>query len=927
MSDAGVGEVGGTRMLTDIPERGRVVTAEAHAVYELLASTPQGLSVAEAERRLAHFGPNVVSRRQPYPLWRIALDQFTSPIIYVLLVAAAITTALGDYKDTGVILAVVVLNAVIGFFQEFKATRAMEALRQLATPVTQVRRGGRLTEVPSETLVPGDVMVVAAGARAAADARLVHAVELQVDESLLTGESEPVTKHAEALPDPEVLPADTANVVFAGAMVVEGWGEAVVVATGPQSELGQIAQAVAEVEPTQTPLQRRLHRFANTLALGMVLLALVTMVMGLLRGMALLEVFLAAVALAVSVMPEGLPVVVTVVLSLGVRHMATRSVLVRKLAAAETLGSVDVICSDKTGTITQNHMTVRTIVGGGFQVAVSPEMPLSCPQVSVAEELSCDAEDLQTSESLRQVLRIAVYCNNAEYGHDGSGRLTTAGSPTELALLEAAAVLWPELLRQRASNPPRSEVPFSSARKFMATVQEENGGELALYVKGAPEVVLPRCRQEWDPDTTSAAPLRRDYWLEVVRRLAAQGERVVAVARRAWPRPAVEADEVDDLVLFGLFGISDPPRPEAVAAIAGCRESGIRVIMVTGDHPATATAIARQVRLITEEDNAGGGGEGCVITGAELAAMSEAELEQRLDRVCAFARVTPHDKLRVVAALQRQQRVVAVTGDGVNDAPALRRADIGVAMGRGGTEAAREAADLVLLDDSFASIYSAVKVGRYLFENIRKVVFFLLSSGAGEVIALLGALALGWPLPFVAAQILWINLVTNGLQDVALAFEPGEAFTTERPPYGLRARIFDRIIVLYTAIVGVVFGLGTLALFHYVLLTGEEHLALARTAAVTAMVMLQVLHALSCRSLVVSVFRLPPARNPFLLVAVALSIGAQIAFVYWPPLQRLFGTEALSVTHWLYVIGVAVAGMLAVELGKIVVRRGRWHLH
>jgi len=892
----------------------------------LLESSPQGLRVEEARARLDLFGPNIVARFEPYPLWRIALDQFVSPIIYVLLAAALITLLVSDYKDTVIIMAVVVLNAAIGFFQEYRATRAIEALRRLATPIIPVRRSGVVEQVPAEELVPGDVVIVEAGMRAAADMRLVRAVEVLADESQLTGESVPVHKVAEPLADPDTLLADTVNVLFAGSMVVEGRGEAVVVATGARSELGKIAQVVAEVKPTHTPLQRRLHRFANLLAYGTVLLAAITMGIGLAVGMAPMEVFLASVALAVSVMPEGLPIVVTVVLSIGVRRMAARNVLVRKLPAAETMGSVDVICTDKTGTLTQNRMVVRTLLWGPYHAEVAADAPLSCPQVQLTGGTTCRVDEPQVLESLRKLLRIAVYCNNAEYAHTDAGEVTVSGSPTEVALLQAAAVLAPELLHQRDSSRPTSEVPFSSDRKFMATVQRRESGELALYAKGAPEVILPRCRYQWSPERDEAEPLDEERWLGVVARMAQQGERVVALARREWDRPAVQAGEVTELMLCGLIGISDPPRPEAVEAIRGCRQAGIKVIMVTGDHPVTAAAIARQVNLLDDEVPIEAAPDTCVVNGAQLLAMSDEELEARLDRVCAFARVTPHDKLRVVEALQRRSRVVAVTGDGINDAPALRRADIGVAMGMTGTEAAREAADVVLLDDSFASIYKAVELGRQMFENIRKVVFFLISSGAGEVIALLGALALGWPLPFQAAQILWINLVTNGLQDVALAFEPGEEFLVHRPPHGLRARILDRIIITYTAVVGILFGVGSLAVFHYVLLDSDGNEALARTAAVTTMVMFQVLHVLSCRSLVTSVFRLPPLSNPLVVVSVFMGVGAQLLFVYWGPMQRVFGTQPLPALWWACIVALSVLGVAAVELAKAAVRSAKWHL-
>lgn len=906
-----------------LPDRSVVIAADAADVYALLNSSPDGLSRANAEERLAAFGPNVVAVYHPYPRWRIALDQIASPIIYVLLAAALITLALRDYSDTGIILAVVVLNAIVGFFQEFKATRAMEALRELATSTAQVRRGGRAQSIAGEDVVPGDVVLLEAGMRVPADLRLTRCVDILIDESQLTGESVPVDKQAEALPAGRTALGDLANMAFSGSMVIEGRGEGVAVATGGRSELGKIAQAVAEITTSDTPLQRRLHRFANTLAYGMLLLALVTVAMGLLRGMPLMQVFLAAVALAVSVMPEGLPVVVTVVLSLGVRQMAARNVLVRKLPAAETMGSVDVICTDKTGTLTQNHMVVQTIVWGQYAVEVRPEAPLSCPRLQITAQASCPTDEEAAMPSLRQVLRLAVFCNNAEHRVDEDGDAIRSGSPTEVALLEVAAGLAPDLLHERDERPPTSEVPFSSARKFMATVQAE-GDARTMYVKGAPEVVLPLCSRQWSPLTGEAETLDEGRWLEAVRAMGDAGQRVMAVARRPWEHEGADAGDVADLVLYGLFGIADPPRSEAREAIRGCRQSGIKVIMITGDHPATASAIARSVGLI--EPRRGGGDEAdpAVITGEQLAEIDDEALGRRLDTACVFARVSPHDKLRVVEQLQQQGHVVAVTGDGVNDAPALRRADIGVAMGKGGTEAAREAADVVLLDDSFASIYQAVKVGRFLFENIRKVVFFLLSSGAGEVVTILGALALGFPLPFTAAQILWINLVTNGLQDVALAFEPGEEFVVHRPPRGLQNSIFDRIVTHYTVIVGLLFGFGTLAVF-YLTWFGHSALPQAQTAAVSTMVMFQIFHALNCRSLVSSIFRVPPFSNPFLSASLVLAVTAQLLFVYWSPMQTLFHTVPLAAVDWLLIVGVALLGVVAMELAKLVVRRRRRH--
>ncbi|MGI5818842.1 MAG: cation-translocating P-type ATPase [Armatimonadota bacterium] len=912
--------------------RGDVITAEVEQVYDHLGTSHDGLSEQEAAERLEKYGRNVVSRFEPYPLWKIALDQFTSPIIYVLLVAAVITLLLRDYTDTIIIMAVVIINAIVGFYQEHKAARAMQALREMATPEMNVRRDGKVKRVSSEELVPGDLVLVDAGMRAAADMRLVRCLELLADESALTGESDPVYKVPEPLDDPDTLPADTINVVHAGSMVVEGHGEAVVFATGSHSELGKIAETVAEVVTTETPLQRRLHRFANILAYGMVLLAIVTVVVGLLRGMDLLTVFLTAVALAVSVIPEGLPIVVTAVLSIGVWRMAERQVLVRKLPAAETMGSVNYICSDKTGTITQNEMTVQTVMWGRYGVHTRFIADQLHPEIESSEGFDAPMDGAEELAEIEQLMRVAVFCSNAEYIRDEDGNVTTAGSPTELALLRLADGLFPDLLRQSRDELAIDEVPFSSARKFMATLQPSDDGEAGvLYVKGAPEVIFPRCDHEWDPGQDEYIPFDEEYWAEQADCMGRQGQRVIAIAQRPWSKNSVEAEEVHGIVLWGLVGIQDPPRAEAAEAIRGCRESGINVTMITGDHPATAMEISRQVGLLSdahsEEEE-----RQRVVTGAEMLHMSDEELDERVEDVRVYARITPHDKLRVVEALQRRNRVVAVTGDGVNDAPALRRADIGVSMGQAGTEAAREASDVVLLDDSFASIYEAVKLGRYMFETIRKTVFFLISSGAGEVIALLAALAINWQyngetaLPFLAAQILWINLVTNGLQDVALAFEPGEDFVLKRPPRGSQARIFDRIVVTYTIIIGIIFGVGTLVMFRYVLVDSGYNIELAQTAAVTMMVMFQVMHVLNCRSLVRSVFRVAPFSNPFLAISIPISLIAQFGFIYWAPMQNLFGTQALPLNYWVYIILMSLTATVAMELGKIFVRHRGWHL-
>lgn len=905
-----------------LPDRSVVIGADAADVYGLLNSSPDGLSRANAEERLTAFSPNVVARQRPYPLWRLALHQFTGPLISVLLAAALITVAVGDYSDTGIILAVAILNGIVGFFWEYKATRAMETVRESATDTAQVRRGGHIHTIPVDELVPGDVVLLETGSRVPADLRLTRGIDILVDESQVTGESVPVEKQAEALTSGHTALKDLTNMVFAGSTIIEGRGEALVVATGGRTELAKVSQAEGESKPPDAPLRRRLHHLMTSLARATLLLVGVMVVIGLLRGMPATQVFMAVVALALAVMPEALPLLVTVALSVGVRQVAARGAVVPKPAALETLGSVDAICTDSRGALTQNHMAVQMIVWGSYVIEVKPQAPLSCPEFQVIESAGCPTDEAAMMPSLRDVLRLAVFCNNAEYYVHEEGDVVRAGSPAEVALLEVASALAPDLLRQREASAPTSEVPFSSTRSFMATVQAE-GETWAMYVRGAPEAVLPLCVGQWSPVTGETEPLNEARWLESVHAMAEEGQHVIAVARRPWRDGAIELADVTDLVLYGLLGISDPPRPDTHEAIRGCQRSGIKVIMIS-DHPATATALARSVGLI-DSKRRGEDVESAVLTGEQLADMDDEELGKRLEEVSGFAGVTPHGKLRVVEQLQQQGHVVAVTGDGASDAPALRRADIGVALGRGGAEAAREAADVVLLDDSFASIYDVIKAGRFLIENIRKVLLFLLCACAGEVIAILGALALGFSLPFTAAQILWINVVTNGLLGVALAFEPGEDFVVRRQPKALEDAIFDGPFVNYTALVGLVSGLGTLGVF-YLSWFDNTLLSQAQTAAVTTMVMFQIFHTLNCRSLVSSLFSLRPFANPFLSVALLLAGLAQVLFVYWAPMQTLFHTVPLAALDWLLIAIVALSGVVAMELAKWVVRRRRRHL-
>ncbi|MCX7597621.1 MAG: HAD-IC family P-type ATPase [Armatimonadetes bacterium] len=908
--------------LEELPGRREIITLRAEDVPRRFKVGPAGLDEEEARARLTRFGPNVVAEVPAYPVWRLLVDQIASPLIYVLIAAAVVTTLLHHYSDTAVIVAVLLINGTVGFVQEYRATRAIEALGKLAAPVAHVRRSGRLQTIPSAELVPGDLLILEAGSQVGADARVIRSVGLRADESLLTGESVPVDKTADSLSNPDTPLGDIVNMVFAGTLIVEGRGEAVVCATGPQTELGMIAGAMTAVERVETPLQERLRRLASLITVFLLGCSAVVVAVGLYLGEALVEVFLASVAMAVSAIPEGLPIVVTIVLSVGAKRMAERNMLIRKLPAAETMGGVEVICTDKTGTLTTNRMTLRTIVWGPWEIELTDEAAIACPEERLATIGDEPLGECEVEATLAEVLQVGVLCNNAECRRDAAETgIVCLGDPTETAIVQAAIVLAPRLIDLRRDARTVSEVPFDSARKFMATVHELPDGRRLLLAKGSPEVLLPRCTMQMGPD--GVEPLAEEKWLDIAEGLANRGQRVLALCQAETDKSAISEEDVRGLVFMGLIGLLDPPRPEAAAAVQGCKEAGVRVVMVTGDHPATARAIAIEVGILSEdhlalpiEDDP------AIMTGTRLQAASDQEIDQNLERVQVYARVTPRDKLRIVEAFQRAGKVVAVTGDGVNDAPALRRAHIGLAMGRAGTDSARQASDAVLLDDSFASIYDAIGVGRLIFENIRKVVFFLMSSGVAGVLSVIVSLLLGWKIPYTAAQLLWVNLVTNGFQDIALAFEPAEAFLLKRRPYGLRGKIFDALVIQHGIVVAAVFGAGCLFTYRVAWLQNHD-LEHARTVAMTTLVLLQMLHVFSCRSLITSIFVYPLRTNPWLLLGSSAALVAQFFALYGLPRGNVFATTYLSLQDWALILPVAVAGVLAMEVSKLAARKLR----
>jgi calcium-translocating P-type ATPase len=857
-----------------------------------LATGPAGLSGPECERRLRHHGPNRLEETPPPSIRGMLVHQFTSPLIAILLVAAAVTVVLQEYIDAGVIAAVLVLNAGIGFVQEWRAERSVRALLALMAPRARVVRDGGQRDVAGADLVPGDLVLLESGSLVPADLRLATTKALRVDESLLTGESLPVDKHHRPLDD-YVITADRANMAYTGTVVVSGRGRGYVVATGAGTELGEIASRMRDASEPTTPLMARMARLARIITAAAITSAVLAFGIGVAAGRTPAEMFLVAVAMAVSAVPEGLPVALTIALALGVRRMSRRHVIVRRLPAVETLGSTTVIGSDKTGTLTQNRMTTRSIwtAGRQWQLPVDTE-PVDWPEAD------------QEGHPLHLTLVAGVLASEAQvYVADGVQR--REGDPTEVALLVAAmrAHLEPEPLRLRYEV--IDELPFEPERRYAASLCRRDG-QRYLFVKGAPERVL-RMTTAVLTDT-GVVPLHSGAVHDAADAMARQGLRVLAMAYRP-----VAHDEGDlcgdpaDLVLLGLQGMWDPPRAGVREAVAGCRAAGIRVVMITGDHVITGRAIAAALGIAGHGDK--------VLTGSEIEHDDDAELRARVRDTAVFARVSPEHKLRVVEALRADGEVVAVTGDGVNDAPALKAADIGIAMGRDGTDVAREAADMMLTDDNFISIYGAVEEGRATFDNVRKVTFFLLSCGLAEIIAILTALILGWPLLLLPAQILWLNLVTNGLQDVALAFEPAEPGILDRPPRGRREGVVSRTLWERTALIGLVMALATLVMYRWALLTSGS-VRTAQTVALTTLVLAQAFQLANSRSEQLSAFRVRLLSNPFLLLAQVGALVVHAGALHLGPTQLMLRVEPIGPGAWLRALAVASTVLVAGEVHK-----------
>ena len=895
------------------------MTAAWHALsaeqlaQELQSDMETGLTTAEAQRRLAADGPNELPEAPSISPLTLFLAQFSSVIIWVLIGAAVVSGLLQEWIDAGAILIIVLLNALLGFVQEYRAEQSLAALRKLSVVTARVLRGGIVRSIPARELVRGDLIHVEAGDRVPADGRLVYAAVLQTQEASLTGESTPVAKSAEPLREERLPIGDRHNMLFMGTVAVSGKGRALVAATGTATELGKIATMIsgaAQAEQDETPLQRRLEQLGHTLLGASLGIAILVFLLGAFRGVPLLTMFLTAVSLAVAAIPEGLPAIVTITLALGVTKMVKRHALIRHLPAVETLGSTTVICTDKTGTLTRNEMTVTQLYVYGENVEVTGEG--YAPDGLFLKD-GTRVEDL--SAGLRELLTASVLCNGASVKEEQGG-WRVIGDPTEGALLVVAAK--GHLLKDTLERdyPLLGEIPFDSARKMMTVIRATAVGATA-YVKGAPDVLLSHCSHVLTRE--GQIELLQDHTramiLDANQAFAQQALRVLGVARRAvdeGPRE-YQAETVEEKLIFlGLAAMKDPLRVEAKAAIERCRRAGIRTVMITGDHKETAVAIARDLGILTDEAQA--------LSGAELDGLDDRDLSRLVEQVTVYARVSAAHKLRIVRAWKSRGAVVAMTGDGVNDAPAIKAADIGVAMGLTGTDVAKDASDMVVTDDNFASIAAAVEEGRGVYDNIRKSVHYLLSCNISEVLVMLLTSLIGMPLPLLPVQILWINLVTDGLPALALAVDPADPDSMTRPPRHPQARILDRERVYVMCAQGLFMAVITIAAFAFCLYGMDQSLDRARTLAFTILVFVQLFHSFNCRSDRYSLFHVGLWTNRPLVWAVVGSALLQVAVVINPWTAEIFKTARLDPEHWLLALGIGVSPLLAMEGWKRVMR-------
>jgi P-type Ca2+ transporter type 2C len=894
--------------LTHAPEPWHTVPPAT--ALERLNVAEMGLDDAEVARRRAEFGPNTLPRREPPGLVQVIGHQFLNPLIGILVAAAAVSLIIGEAEDAVFIIIVIVLNAVLGTYQEWRAEQSAAALQNLLTVQARVRRSGKVRRLDAEELVPGDLVRLESGDRVPADLRLLTATNFTVDESFLTGESAAVGKRADADPAPDAPVSDRVTMAFTGATVLSGRGEGVVIATGARTEIGAIATAASESIGQRPPLVIRMERFVRIVSLVVLVASSALVGVAMLQGTPFTEIFFLAVALAVSAIPEGLPIAMTVALALAVRRMARREVIVRKMPAVESLGSCTIIASDKTGTLTVNRQTIRTLLlPGGQRYAVTGE-----GYAGVGEVTGADQDNrVDDAERLRAFAEAGVICNEAhlrqtdvDWEHDGDA--------VDVAFLALGYKLNVEPEGTRNAIEVLHTLPFESERQYAAVVYRA-GESTRIVVKGAAERVLPFCSQA--PTGDGVEPFDQEAYLAHAEAMANEGYRVLVVAMgevQTAPEQ-VDDDAMPPLSLLGLAGMIDPLRPEARDAVAVCRRAGVEVAMITGDHPATAFAIAKELGIASSERE--------LVTGRDL---PPGEAEDRAEEFQAsardahiFARVTPLQKLRLVEALSANGHFVAVTGDGVNDAPALRAANIGVAMGSG-SDVAKDTAEIIVTDDNFASIVHGVEEGRYAFDNVRKVIYLLISTGAAEIALFLTAIAVGLPLPLLAVQILWLNLVTNGIQGVALAFEGGEPGAMQRPPRKPSEGIFNRLMIAQTLISGAVMFIGGIGLWYWLLKNGYEE-AQARNLLLLLMVLFQNYHVFNTRSEYESAFRVPISRNYFLVFGVVAALGIHLLAMYNIPfLQHVLDVAPVSLADFGLMAGLAFSILIVMEIFKLILR-------
>jgi len=879
-------------------------TQSADEVFKHLGTTPTGLTESEAQERQATFGPNrLAETARKSAIYRFLL-QFHHLLIYVLIGSAVITAFLGHWIDTGVILAVVLANALIGFFQEGKAEQAMNAIRHMLAPHANVIRNGERTSIDGECLVPGDIVLLEAGDKVAADMRLLTAHGLSIQEAILTGESVPSEKHTDPTPEQSSL-GDRVCMAFSGTLVTSGQGKGVVVATGAHTQIGHISHLLSRVETLTTPLVSQMAAFARWLTVFILLVAVLLIAYSYFVGHhSFSEMFMAVVGLSVAAIPEGLPTVLTITLAVGVQAMARRNAIVRRLPAIETIGSVSVICTDKTGTLTRNEMMVACVItqkhsflveGDGYEPVGA--LKLEGVQISPSEQLT-----------LEELARAATLCNDAEL-HQKDGLWHVEGDPMEGALLSFAGKLTPAATPQQNRWERIHAIPFDAAHRFMATLNQDSDQKTFIFVKGAPERILAMCQNQRTAEG-GTEPLDSAYWTEHSEAVAAQGQRVLAFAVRSVAASYTTINHSDvegTLTLLGMVGMIDPPRPEAITAVSECHGAGIQVKMITGDHAKTAAAIGKQIGLKNSET---------VLTGADIDAMNDATLRQAALNCDIFARTSPEHKLRLVMALQSHHLTVAMTGDGVNDAPALKRADAGIAMGKKGSEAAKEAAELVLADDNFASIVAAVREGRTVYDNIRKVIGWTLPTNAGEAATIVIALLFGLTLPITPVQILWINLITAITLGIALAFEPTEQGTMLRPPRARNDPLLSGALVWHIVLVSVLFLSGVYGMYTYAIDRGYS-IELARTLAVNTLVVMEIFHLFFIRNFYSTSLTWKAVRGTKVIwIVIGIVTLAQLAITYVPVLQRIFATEAVPFWDGLLVISIGIALFAIVESEK-----------